>query len=235
MVSSIGEAILQDRATDFAATHFQPTKDPYYETLPTGKKVRRRLPDYCTKQESKAWKNIQNKAWSHDRSMCGCCCWTECVGWAPILAIIPVIGPALMYWVHGKLVTYADKQYNLPADLLVKLHANIGLDLAISLIPILGIIFAWLHASSTRNCAMIYNFVSQRALEKVDMEKKAQMQAQRNAQVQQTYHPEAQNGRQQARNGRQQAHIERQQHQNPQMRPPPPAYPSTARAQRPYI
>lgn len=228
VLASVGQSFLEGKANEFAEEHFQPTKDPFYETLPNGKRVRRRLPDYCTKQESKVWKNLQNKAWSHDKSLCGCCCWTECIGWAPVLAIIPVIGPALMYWVHGKLVTYADKHYNLPAELLVKLHGNIGLDLAISLVPILGILFAWLHASSTRNCAMIYNYVSQRAFEKAEMEKKVQMQAQRNAQVQQSYQQQAQA----------QAHNHRQQYQNQQMRPPPPVYPrqqQQSRAQRPYI
>lgn len=240
LLTDLGVGILEDEANDFASEHFQPTKDPFYEKLPNGKQVRRRLPDYCTKQESKAWKNLQNKAWSHDRSLCGCCCWTECVGWAPVLAIVPVIGPALMYWVHGKLVDYANKQYNLPAELLVKLHGNIGIDLAISLIPILGVLFAWLHASSTRNCALIYNYVSKRALEKAEMQKRAEMQAQRNAQVQQTYQEQtrAYNQRQQHQQYQQnqyQQHQQYQQNHNQQVRPPPPAYPQGSRAQRPYI
>lgn len=237
LLTSWGQDFLQEKATEVAEEKFQPTKDPFYQKLPNGKQVRRRLPDCCTKQESKVWKSLQNKAWSHDRSMCGCCCWTECVGWAPIMAIIPVIGPALMYWVHGKLIKYADKHYHLPPELLVKLHGNIGLDLAISLIPILGVLFAWLHASSTRNCAMIYNYVSKRAYEKETMEQRQrqlkEQQAAQNAQAQ----------AQQARRTDQARHQQQPRYQQPpgqhqQVRPPPPTYqrPVPApRAQRPYI
>ncbi|QLL32217.1 hypothetical protein HG536_0C03860 [Torulaspora globosa] len=237
LLTSWGEGYLQDRATEFAEENFQPTKDPFYEKLPNGKQVRRRLPDCCSKQESKAWKSLQNKAWSHDRSICGCCCWTQCVGWAPIMAIIPVIGPALMYWVHGKLINYADRHFHLPPDLLVKLHGNIGIDLAISLIPILGILFSWLHASSTRNCAMIYNFVSKRAYEREAMEKRTrEQQAIQRTEVQQHYDRPPQRTEQAVYHSQQQ--YQRAPRQQQQVRPPPPVYqrpPQAARAQRPYL
>lgn len=237
VVQGLGEGFLQDKATGFAEEHFQPTKDPFYEKLPNGKQIRRRLPDYCTKQESKAWKNLQNKAWMHDRNICGCCCWTSGIGWAPMLAFLPVIGPALMYWVHGQLINYANKQYHLPQDLLMKLHANIGIDLAISLVPALGILFAWLHACSTRNSAMIYNFVCERALEKANMEKRAKEQEmiqRENARSRRPDHVNVSNTRPIAHDNRQQVHSN-----SPQayMRPPPPVYsvPNQARAQRPYL
>lgn len=161
-----------ERSEEYAGEHFQPTRDPFYENTTDGKQHRRRLPDFCTKEESKNWKSIQNKAWLHDKSLCGCCCWTENIGWAPVLVMVPVIGPALMYWVHNKLITMANKKYDLPTDLLVKLHSNIVIDLCISLIPILGSIFAWLSACSTRNAAMIYNFVCKRALERHNNEQR---------------------------------------------------------------
>lgn len=237
LLTSWGEGYLQDKATEFAEENFQPTKDPFYEKLPNGKQVRRRLPDCCSKQESKAWKSLQNKAWSHDRSVCGCCCWTQCVGWAPIMAIIPVIGPALMYWVHGKLINYADKHFHLPPDLLVKMHGNIGIDLAISLIPILGILFSWLHASSTRNCAMVYNFVSKRAYEMEAREKRMrEQQAMERPEAQQHYNRPPQRTGQVVYHSQQQYQPAPRQQQ--QVRPPPPVYqrpPQAARAQRPYL
>ncbi|CAR29538.1 hypothetical protein ZYGR_0AD02200 [Zygosaccharomyces rouxii] len=165
LIGSYGQGWLQDKANEYAEEHFQPTKDPYYEELPSGKKVRRRLPDYCSKQESKAYKKLQNQAWSHDKGMCGGCCWSECIGWAPLLTIIPIIGPAIMYSIHGKMVDRAQIQFDLPQDMVLKMHGNIGVDLAIALVPVLGIVFSWMNACSTRNCAMVYNFVSQRAIE----------------------------------------------------------------------
>ncbi|KAG0662029.1 hypothetical protein C6P44_002410 [Monosporozyma unispora] len=170
VVEGIGQDILTDKANEYAGSHFQPTKDPFYEkiTLPNGetKEVKRKLPkELFSKKESKAWKSIQNKAWMHDRSMCGCCCWTDTIGWAPLLALLPVIGPAVMYSIHNKLTTLADKEFNLPLELKAKMHGNIAIDLCISLIPILGTLFSWLHTCSTRNAAMVYNFIVQRALE----------------------------------------------------------------------
>lgn len=165
LIQSYGQGWLQDKANGYAEEHFQPTKDPYYQELPSGKKVRRRLPEHCSKQESKAWKKLQNKAWSHDKGICGSCCWSQCIGWAPLLAILPIIGPAVMYSIHAKMIDRAKIQYDLPRELVVKMHGNIGLDLAIALVPVLGIAFSWMNACSTRNAAMIYNYISQRAVD----------------------------------------------------------------------
>ena len=171
---SLGQDELINRGQEFAGEHFQPTKDPFYETESNGKKHRRKMPDYVTKEESKNWISIQNKAWLHDKGLCGCCCWAENIGWAPFLAIFPIIGPALMYSVHSKLIKLADKKYNLPPEMMVKMYSNIAIDLCISLIPILGSVFAWLNACSTRNAAMIYNFVCERALDKYNNDLKVQ-------------------------------------------------------------
>lgn len=170
VVEGLGQDYLVDKANEYAEEHFQPVKDPFYEKvkLPNGdtKEIRRKLPkDLFGKKESRAWKSIQNRAWMHDRSMCGCCCWTDTIGWAPLLALLPVIGPGIMYLIHNKLITQADKAFKLPLELKAKMHGNIVIDLCISLVPLLGTLFSWLHACSTRNAAMVYNYVVQRAVE----------------------------------------------------------------------
>lgn len=177
-LQGIGQDFLQDKANEYAESHFQPTKDPFYQTIkisndpnekdPEMKEVRLKLPKDLnfTKKERKAWKSIQNKAWLHDRSLCGCCCWFDTIGWGPLLSLIPVIGPFIMYWVHNKLIELADKEFQLPIELKAKMHGNIVVDLCISLIPILGTLFSWLHTCSTRNAAMVYNYIVQRAIER---------------------------------------------------------------------
>lgn len=175
-VMGLAQGMAEDKANEYAAENFQFTKDPYYVKLPNGDLKRRKLPEYCTKQESKNWKKLQTKAWTHDKSMCGCCCWTECIGWVPLLAIIPVIGPGIMYTIHNSLIKFADRKFNLPIELKVKMHSNIAIDLVISLVPLLGVFFSWLNACSTRNAALVYNFVSQRALERHNMQLSQQQQ-----------------------------------------------------------
>ncbi|EDO17109.1 hypothetical protein Kpol_1025p29 [Vanderwaltozyma polyspora DSM 70294] len=230
-IQSTIEGFIQDAAIDYgneyAGEHFQPTKDPFYEELinpKTGEKeqIKRKLPEgYFTKQETKDWKKIRDKAWIHDRSICGCCCWTDFVGWAPIVSILPIIGPALMYSVHKKLIQLADKKFHLSAELKVKMYSNIGVDLAISLIPILGSIFSWMNACSTRNAAMIYNFIVQRA-----MEQRKRQEVQEHAQNQTRQSPSqpppltsSQNSRRpQVRNNRDAEHMQKERRRQDQER-----------------
>lgn len=165
------EETATDKYNDFMGQKFQPTKDPYYMELSNGKRVRRKLPAYCTKKETKAWKKLQNKSWSHDRCFCGCV-WVEWgIGWAPIFSIIPVIGPILMYLIHSKLISYAQKNFDIPGDLLVKMHGNIVFDLLISLPPIIGTFFTWMNCCSTRNCAMLYNHICKASWKRYEQEK----------------------------------------------------------------
>lgn len=164
------QGLAQDYATDkwngYAEVKFQPTRDPFYEKTANGKTRRRKLPDYCSQREKKLWKKLQNRAWKDDRCLCGCLWVNWGLGLAPVLSIIPTIGPIIMYMVHSKLISMADKELSLPADMIAKLHGNIMLDLLISLPPLLGTLLAWLNACSTRNCALIYNYMAKNATKK---------------------------------------------------------------------
>ncbi|SCV00364.1 LANO_0F06480g1_1 [Lachancea nothofagi CBS 11611] len=162
-VESLGQDYATDKWNGYAEARFQPTKDPFYEKMPNGKKKRRKLPDFCSQKEKKAWKKLQNRAWKDDRCLCGCLWVNWGLGLAPLLSIIPTIGPIIMYWVHSKLISMADKELALPPEMLAKMHGNIVLDLLISLPPLLGTLLAWMNACSTRNCAMIYNHIAKQA------------------------------------------------------------------------
>lgn len=167
IVKGILEDYLVDKANDYAGEHFQPVRDPFYTRDARGNESRLTLSkDRFTKRERRAWKSLQSSAWVHDQNMCGCCCvGTSCVGWAPALAILPVVGPLLMYNVHRQLIAKADSEFKLPTDLKAKMYGNIGVDLAVSLVPILGIALSWMNAASTRNLAMVYNYIVQRRME----------------------------------------------------------------------
>ncbi|SCU82338.1 LADA_0C04566g1_1 [Lachancea dasiensis] len=169
IVENYGQDYAIDKWNNYAEARFQPTKDPFYESMPNGKKKRRKLPDYCSVKEKKLWKKLQNRAWKDDRCLCGCLWVNWGLGLAPVLSIIPTIGPIIMYWVHTKLITMADKELLLPPDLVAKMHGNIILDLLISLPPLLGTLLAWMNACSTRNCALIYNHVAKRATKQHNM------------------------------------------------------------------
>lgn len=179
----------EDFANEYAQENFQPVIDPYYARVgPQKKKVRRELPaELFSKQERKRFKTLQSKSWTHDRSMCGCCCWTECIGWAPVFSIIPVVGPIIMYMIHNSLVTYAERNlYNnrLPTGLKTKLLANITFDLCITLVPVLGALFSWLNGCSTRNTALIYNDLVEKRMKQVPQYQQAQTQQAQTQQAQ---------------------------------------------------
>lgn len=143
---------------------FQPLltdKDPFYVEI-HGKKKRRKAPDTCTKEEQKAWKRIKKKAWLDDKNFFGCYPINLGLGLAPLLSLIPVIGPLLMFAIHGRLVTIADQEFKLPVTLVTKMNGNIAFDLLISLPPIIGSLFSWLNGCSTRNAALLHTHLVKR-------------------------------------------------------------------------
>lgn len=153
-----------DWINDKAGEKYQ-TKDPFYVDV-KGKRKRRKAPESCSKQEKKAWKRIQKRAWFDDKNFFGCFPINLGIGMAPLLALLPVVGPLFMFAIHGRLVTIADQHFHLPAKLVAKMHANILFDLVISLPPILGSLFAWLNGCSTRNAALVHTFIVQQEMKK---------------------------------------------------------------------
>lgn len=154
-----------DWINDKAGENYQ-TKDPYYVEI-HGKKKRRKAPETCTPEEQKAWKQVKKRAWLDDRNFFGCYPMDLGLGLAPLMALVPVIGPLLMFAIHGRLINIADQKFNkLPVELIAKMHANILFDLLISLPPILGSLFAWMNACSTRNAALIHTWLVKKEMKK---------------------------------------------------------------------
>ena len=173
------EQTIESQADNYLHEHFQPTKNPYFEVKKTNGKssgskeyVRRELPrSFMSKAERRAWRRVQNRAWSHDRNLfASCCCscfgadfcWFELVGWGPLVVLVPLLGPGLMYWVHSRLIKFATREFDLPVDLQMEMYGNIMFNLLVSLVPVMGSIFSWLYGCSTRNAAMVYNYVCER-------------------------------------------------------------------------
>ncbi|ODV88957.1 hypothetical protein CANCADRAFT_132314 [Tortispora caseinolytica NRRL Y-17796] len=160
-----GFSIIQDKWNDFAGSKYN-CKDPFFDES-THKRLR--VPEGATEEEKATWKKVQSAAWNHDKCFCGCmaigtcCCGCEGIGIgsAPIAAIIPVIGPVAMYAVHERVCSEAEKGLNIPLKLQAQMHANSLFDLAVSLVPILGILFSWMNSCSTRNARLIYTYLYQ--------------------------------------------------------------------------
>lgn len=78
------------------------------------------------------------------------------LGSATLISIVPVIGPALVYVIHMRLIEVANQNMKIDDALLAKMYSNIMFDFLITLPPILGTILGYLHACSTRNAALIH-------------------------------------------------------------------------------
>ncbi|KAL6927901.1 hypothetical protein ACO0SA_004524 [Hanseniaspora valbyensis] len=168
-IKSLVASQLEGSAEDYAMDKFNSfankkynCKDPFRDPE-TNKRLK--LPEELLpeKADKKFWKKCQNKAWRDDQcflSICGfymsggCCS----IGSCPLIVIIPILGPLLMYHIHSKLIKYCQEQRPgmLSEEKIAKMHANIFFDLCISLPPIIGTFFTWLNGCSSRNCAMIY-------------------------------------------------------------------------------
>jgi len=164
-LQSFGQDYLMDKYNDYAGDHFN-TIDPFQDE--DGNK-RRLTKDITTKEEQKLWKNIQLKAWVHDKCFMGSCgVGMDCgLGAAPLVVLLlPGLGPLLMYAVHLRLVQIAEEQIQLPSKLQAKLHSNIIFSLIITFPPVIGSFFGWLHGCSTRNASLIYQYIEFQAKER---------------------------------------------------------------------
>lgn len=151
---------INDIWNDYAGNKFN-LKDPFYVELPNGKTKRRRPPETLSNPQRKVWKRIISKAWFHDRCFLNIRGMDIGLGMCPLVDLIPVIGPMLMWTMHGRILRIAD-DLNVPASVQAKISANIFFDFLCSLIPVLGSLFAWMNACSTRNAALIDSYLRTR-------------------------------------------------------------------------
>lgn len=142
---------------EYAEEHFN-NVDPFEDEQGN----RRRLPAGATKQEQKLWREVQLKAWRHDKCFLGSCgVGMDCgVGMAVLMTFfLPAIGPIAMYVVHARLIRVVQLKIHVPARVVGKLESQILLDLLITFPPLIGCFFGWLHACSTRNASLIYKYM----------------------------------------------------------------------------
>lgn len=64
-----------------------------------------------------------------------------------------------MYVLHGRILSLAE-ELRVPQTLHAKMSAQILFDFLITLIPLLGIFFSYMNQCSTRNAAMIFNYMN---------------------------------------------------------------------------
>lgn len=154
-----------DKWNDYAGEHIK-TKDPYRYETPEGKTKKLKLRESATKEEQKMWKWVQKRAWVDDKCFMGCYPVDCGIGLGPIVVMLPVIGPLLMYAVHARLITRAGMFYKLDAATTAKLQANILFDLMLTFPPVVGSLFAWMNGCSTRNAAIIHTEVTKMLLKR---------------------------------------------------------------------
>lgn len=165
-----GYDIAMDKFNEVAGEKFN-TMDPFEDE--NGK--RRKLnPEVYLKKEQQAWRKIQRQAWIDDKCFLGLCgVGMDCgIGLAPVACFfIPALGPLMMYVIHARLISIAEKQFFINHQLEAKLHSNIIFDLLISLPPVIGGFLTWLNGCLTRNAGMIYKHLERLAAEKQNNER----------------------------------------------------------------
>lgn len=152
-----GYSVLLELWDGYAEEHFN-TIDPYEDK--EGNK-RRLDKQFNTPEEHKMWKKVQKKAWTHDKCFMGSCgVGMDCgLGLSPLVVlIIPVLGPLLMYAVHSRLIHVVTNEMKLPAKVVAKMEGQILFSLIITFPPLIGCVFGYLHACSTRNAGLIYKY-----------------------------------------------------------------------------
>lgn len=138
------------------------TKDPFFEKI-DDKQVRRKPPPNTSEQQRQLWKKMIKRAWYHDRNFCNCLPIDLGLGMIPIVTILPLIGPWICYTMHGELIKIA-ADAGAPKKLLAKMGGNVTFDFLISICPVLGSIFCWMNACSTKNAALFDTWMRNQAL-----------------------------------------------------------------------
>lgn len=157
-----GYSFAVDAFNDYAGEHFNNT-DPFEDEDGNKRRLDRTT---STDKERRLWNRIRRQAWVHDRCFLGLCgVGLDCgIGLVPVAVFfVPVVGPLMMYAVHARLIHIAQDGMVLPAELVAKMHLNIVFDLLISLPPVVGGFFSWLHGCLTRNAGMLYCFMEKQA------------------------------------------------------------------------
>ena len=157
---STGLDITGDYWNDYAEEHFKQGNP--YKNEETGKRLTLDHP-LSTVQEKRLFREVQKRAWFHDKCFLGSCggsCFWDCdctIGMAPILvAILPAIGPFIMYAIHARLIQVVSQECLIPNKLRGKMESNIFIDMLITFPPIIGGFFSWLNGCLTKNAHLIY-------------------------------------------------------------------------------
>lgn len=152
-----GYGYVMDKFNEYAEEKWN-SMDPYRDA--DGRK--RRLDDSFSKAQRKTWKQLQHTAWQNDMCFLGSCgVGLACgVGMVPLAVLfVPALGPIVMYAVHARIIHIAQREFHLPPKLVAKLQSQILIDLLISLPPVIGAYFSWMHGCLTRNIAYIYGYL----------------------------------------------------------------------------
>ena len=152
------------------------------------KEVRRKPPPNISERERKLYKSIMKRAWYHDRNFCGCTPIDLGCGMISIVTIFPIIGAIIAYKMHYKMIKMCH-QAGCPNKIKAKMVSNIGIDLAISLVPLLGVLFSWMKASSTRNAALFDTWIRKESVQRMKAQGQQGQRVQQGQQLQQGQRP----------------------------------------------
>lgn len=160
-----GYDIVMDKFNEYSESHFN-NADPFEDAEGNKRKL---TTNYNTEHEKRAWKRVQSLAWTHDKCFLGSCgVGLDCGIGLVVLAVffLPGLGPLAMYVVHARLINKAQENVQLPGTLVAKMQTNILLDFLLSLPPVIGAYFTWLHGCLTRNAGMFYVYLEYLASER---------------------------------------------------------------------
>ena len=165
IASKVGKHILKENV----ANRFG-TEDPYFDYLTpnntTSKtktiKTKKTPPPGLTPLELKVLKKVTRRAYRLDNcfSLCGIR-----IGWGAIFGFIPGLGDVFDAFM-AIMVYRSICALDIPATLKSKMMANILLDFAIGLVPVLGDVADALFKANTRNVGLLYTHLRERGVER---------------------------------------------------------------------
>lgn len=144
-------------------------EDPYFETIPEedlhfyqrkGAKRKRKMPDYLSAKDARVLASVKRKAYRLDLqlSLCGLR-----LGWAGVIGLIPWVGDVIAVTLALQIVRKAGTiEGGLPAELRLRMMANVMFDFCVGLIPIVGDFINVLYKCNLRNFILLEKYLVER-------------------------------------------------------------------------
>lgn len=142
--------------------------NPYYtpEQLSAGGRSKRKFKDASrewSEHDRKLFKRARRRAYRMDESI-GLICCNARIGWSAVIGLLPFVGDLLDLFLALRIVAVCSEiDGGLPEATRAAMYANVAVDFAVGLVPLVGDVVDAMYKANTRNIQLLEKCLDDRA------------------------------------------------------------------------